>query len=416
MQDPHPRAGTLAEPVARSDRLIELDALRGFALLGVLLGCLYEYVDWGISATEAQLAALPTWRIDAWATTLAQLFVADKANTLFAFLFGLGFSMQLTRLRQRGAAFESIYLRRLLILLIFGLAQFLIWFPWEVLHLYAILGLVLFALRNTRDRVLLGIGLPLLFFGNQIGNQLIEWIGLADFEPSTDFYAESAIHYRQALNEIRDSWGLIQHFADWNWQGWFANGGIVAFGTYILGRFLIGAWVGRQGWLERVDDFLGVFRLLLFVALPLGLLLEGSALWLEARTSAPEALKTTLHHLAVPLTASGYVSLIVLGLRTGGVRILLRWLAPVGQMALSNYVIAGLFVSKWFYGGWFGFRLAGEVGMSQTLGAGLLMFGLQVALSNVWMRHFRFGPLEWAWRAMTYGQRPALRRMTPAGA
>ena len=131
-----------AAPVTSSERVGELDVLRGFALLGVLIA---NFVWWSFgenTALPAQSEAFAQDPGNLAVIAFTDVFVSDKANTLFAFLFGVGFWVQMQRLEERGAAFASIYTRRLFVLLVFGLINlFLIW-PWDILNLYAITGFI----------------------------------------------------------------------------------------------------------------------------------------------------------------------------------------------------------------------------------------------------------------------------------
>src|SRR6056297_2506369 len=104
-------------PTAKRDRYVVMDVLRGFALLGVMLINLYEFGGLDVLITAEQLAALPSAALDERFQYALQLFVYDKANTLFAFLFGFGFWVQMERLEARGAPFRTLYLRRAVILL-----------------------------------------------------------------------------------------------------------------------------------------------------------------------------------------------------------------------------------------------------------------------------------------------------------
>ena len=169
-----------AGPVAEQQRVQELDVLRGFALFGVLVGCFTEYIRFGLTATEEQLAALSTASVDPISLFFVKLLVTDKANTLFAFLFGLGFSIQMQRMSARGADFEAIYLRRLFILLVFGWIHMLFIFPWDILHLYALMGLVLFALRKRSDRFMLVGGVLLALFGYMAGDWMVAQTGVRE--------------------------------------------------------------------------------------------------------------------------------------------------------------------------------------------------------------------------------------------
>jgi uncharacterized protein len=140
------------EPTKDSDRADTLDALRGAALFGVFLVNLTGFAHEGAMATADQLQGLPTAGFDYAVHTVIEWLVVDKANTLFSFLFGVGFSLQMRRTQARGADFNAIYLRRLLVLLAFGAMHLVFLWTWDILHLYALAGLALFALRWTARR------------------------------------------------------------------------------------------------------------------------------------------------------------------------------------------------------------------------------------------------------------------------
>ncbi|MDT8439977.1 MAG: hypothetical protein RQ729_13320, partial [Wenzhouxiangellaceae bacterium] len=118
-------------PTRKADRYVVMDVLRGFALFGVMLINLYEFGGVDVLITAKQLAALPSAALDERLQFWVRLLVSDKANTLFAFLFGLGFWVQMERLQARGAPFRSIYLRRAAILLILGWVHLLCLFSWD---------------------------------------------------------------------------------------------------------------------------------------------------------------------------------------------------------------------------------------------------------------------------------------------
>src|SRR5262245_63125070 len=103
-------------------------------------------------ATGQQLFSLPGAPLDFTLHEMLAWLVEDKANTLFAFLFGLGFYLQMQRLEARGVDFDRIYLRRLTFLLVLGLIHFMFLWTWDILHLYALAGFVLFAMRRLSNR------------------------------------------------------------------------------------------------------------------------------------------------------------------------------------------------------------------------------------------------------------------------
>jgi uncharacterized protein len=152
-----------------------MDVLRGVALFGVFLMNLAAFSGAPFMATEEQLLMLPSAPADFALMQVLRWLVMDKANTLFAFLFGLGFYLQMTRLEARDVDFGPIYLRRLAVLLIVGVLHLLLVWTWDILHLYALAGFLLFALRNLSNRDLLGLGLLLALLGRMAQKSLAEF-------------------------------------------------------------------------------------------------------------------------------------------------------------------------------------------------------------------------------------------------
>ena len=160
-------------PITAKDRVGELDVLRGFALLGVMTINLWEFGGESVTITADQLAALPNAALNSSIEFWLRLFVSDKANPLFACLFGMGFWIQMERLEARGAPFRSIYFRRAGILLIFGWLHFFLLFSWDVLHVYGIAAFILLFSRKLSARTMLVVGGALLLFAKPLILSLI---------------------------------------------------------------------------------------------------------------------------------------------------------------------------------------------------------------------------------------------------
>ncbi len=397
--------------VQPDERVGELDVLRGVALYGVFLANMMGFAGPGLMATEGQLLALPTAGFDQAVGELLQWLVADKANSLFAFLFGLGFYLQMQRLESRGADFDRLYLRRLSVLLVFGVIHALFFWVWDILNLYALAGFALFALRRASDRLLLVGGLLLALFGRTAHEYLFALGGLEGWHGMPSPYADEAVLARQAASAAGDYWDLFRLFAQYTWVDWILEGFIVGWFMYALGRFMLGAWVGRRGWLQQAAQRVGDFRRVMQVTLPAGLVAEGLAriIDLYARFDRlPEwggwgLAGETLHLLAVPVLATGYACAIVVGLHSVHAR---RWLAPfghAGRMALTNYFTQSLVYAFVLFGVGPGLGLAGRIGTIEVLAIVTATYAAQIALSKVWLARFRYGPLEWLWRRLTYG-------------
>ena len=396
-------------PIAVHERVEALDVLRGLSLFGVFLMNFIAFAGEGVMATELQLLSLPTAGLDHAVEAVLDWLFKDKANTIFAFLFGLGFYLQMTRLEARGRDAESIYRRRLTVLLIIGIAHnFLLW-NWDILHLYALAGFVLLAFRRAGNRTLVITGLLLAAFGRTAVKALLDFTGS---ESADVGYSDSAALARQALSGQGDYLGLVRHFFDITMINYVLSGFLLGWLAYALGRFFIGAWVGRRGWITHAASHAGGWRRLMRWALPLGLVLEGAAFLLPGNRwlhfEHQRLIAVCLHLLAVPVLAAGYVAAIMTGLQGGAAR-LLGWFAPAGRMALTNYLSQSFVIAFVLFGVGPGLALAGKIGTTTILGVVVVTYAAQILFSRWWLVRYAFGPAEWLWRALTYGERPSMR-------
>ena len=152
--------------------------------------------------------------------------------------------------------------------------------------------------------------------GRAMQKTLTEFTGLGSWTGDTGKYEEAAVLVRQQLSESGDYFGIVRNFLDWTVIDYLANGLIVGWFFYALGRFLIGAWVGRHGWIARAREFLPQWRRLARWMLPLGLVLEGAATMLRDPRCCPNGAHRDFHgrpvHLfAVPVLATGYLAALV---------------------------------------------------------------------------------------------------------
>lgn len=399
-----------AAPITSSERIGELDALRGFALLGVFIAnyVWFAFLDW--SATDADRDIFFTDPATMGVVNFVQLFVADKANTLFATLFGIGFWIQMQRVRARGADADRIYLRRLSVLLVIGLINMLLIFPWDILFLYALTGFALFALRNLSMKAMLALGLLCVAFARPVIKGGYDLAGLRG-PAMEEVWSEAATGARQAAVLSGDYGAWVAEMARTNWFDFAVAGGLAAWIVYALGRFLVGAWIARHGWLERLDELRSALGRIALVALPLGLALE--FLWMGndwGYFEVPQLVGQGAHILGSPITALGYATGFLWLLQTKAMGWLPRICAPVGRMALTNYVAHGAILLFVLSGVGPGLALAGTITPVQTLSLAIGVYVGLTIFSHFWLTTFRYGPLEYAWRTLTYGRAPAFRR------
>ncbi|KLI63600.1 DUF418 domain-containing protein [Aurantiacibacter marinus] len=400
-----------AAPVTSAERIGVLDALRGFALLGVLLANLTEFAVAPWMATDAQIAALSSAPADTRTHFILSWLVYGKANTLFATLFGIGFWVQMERLQKRDVAFETIYLRRLFILLAIGLVHMSFVWIWDILHVYALAGFLLFFMRGLSQRAFIIIGISLAVFGSPVLTHLIQISGF--FADASTGFDDAAILSRQAASAAGNYTAIFAGFMRINWYEWVAGGMLYTWVLYALGRFLIGAYIARRGWVQRAAELLPQYAKVMAVALPLGL----AGQYINAAVSMDQMqplfgsaeLVDLVDYVSRPLTALGYACLIVLFFHSG-LRPVAAIFAPVGRMALTNYIAQSFFIAFLLFGVGPGLALSGREGTFAFTIYALIFFAAQTVFSHFWLKVYAFGPLEYLWRWATYGDKPRLRR------
>lgn len=391
-----------SNPIAAGDRIEVIDIIRGFALFGVLWMNLFEHV--GFIMPDDALDHLPTAQIDKWVGVASLWLMSGKAQALFSLLFGFGFANIMSRLEANGAP-ASIFLRRIAVLLVFGLIDvFMLWLG-DILHAYALMGFLLYFTRNWPTRTLLCVGLPVAVLGSvalQVFTMLV-WNG----ERWWGVYFDEGAAIRGKLFLQADYPAYVAELVRSTITEWWTKPVVLPFLAQIFGRFLLGSWVFRKGWLGNVSAHHGLFVRVACIALPLGLLLEGTGAVTRALELGPRWIAGVLHQPATLILAAGYGAAIVLLHLAGRFNGLLSGLGAAGRMALTNYIMQSFFYLFAIYG--FGLGLMAWLGATLSLGLAIAFFALQIIFSKWWMARYRFGPLEWLWRSLTYGQRQSMR-------
>ncbi|MEM8827155.1 MAG: DUF418 domain-containing protein [Pseudomonadota bacterium] len=394
-----------ARAIVPAERIEELDILRGFALLGVLVANLVIFSASNNISTDAQQQGFIVSQSNRIALFLVSWLVDDKANTLFAVLFGAGFWIQWQRLNKRGAPAMPIYLRRLSILFLIGVLNLFLLWPWDILQQYALVGLLLVLLRNLPAKIMLVAGGALALAGRPLLGWWRERSGLSEWAEATAFSAD-AVARRQAAYTDGNYIDWVEETARLVLTDYLAGGLIAVWALYVLGRFLLGAYLIRAGWLRRAIDDPKLLRRTCLAALVVGLSLEGAhAAMIWGYAAGPDWLVTVLHAPGSLILALGYASALVLANRRGVLRRLALLFAPVGQMALTNYLVQGVFIGAILYGFHGGLGFAGRLEPAAAAIAAMAAFVVQAAVSHWWLLRHRRGPIETLWRWGTYGTR-----------
>ena len=402
-------------PVLPAERVVLLDVLRGFALYGVLLA---NTIPWysGRALLPRAEAAIPPGSPDDIALFLVSLFVDGKSLTLFSFLFGLGFAVQLLRAEDRGQSVVPVYLRRLGILFLIGLCH--ITFLWwgDIVASYAVTGCVLLLFRRRADRTLLLWAAALIFVPHFVVKVPAVSALLDRLIPNSRHDQAFKAQVLAALagdDRVHMAWMQVRHFLR------FLLPIALWFYPWTLGRFLLGYLVGRRRLLQDAADHLPFFRKLLAWGLGLGLAgsLAAAIEELVRRrgvrlSTAVELAMMVPREIGALALAAAYLSALTLLMQRPAWRHRLLILAPVGRMALTNYLSQSLICTFLFYG--WGLGLIGRVGPALCVPLTLAIFAAQILASRFWLRRFRFGPMEWLWRSLTYGRAQPMRRADPA--
>lgn len=407
-------------PVPQTERAAVLDALRGFALLGILLMNIEAFVgplNVALTGLDPELAG-----VDRWVDAAIYLLVQGKFYALFSLLFGVGFAVMMSRSEAAGRPFGGLYGRRLAALAAIGLAHMVLLWSGDILFTYAVIGAVL-----------------LLFFGKTAVQRLPRWgvalyllpsllmFGFAALIQLASLSPEGAAEVEQELVKAGEQWqasidaqrlaygpegsyveATAQRLADF---AQFLNQ-MPFWGAMILGMFLIGTWFWRSGMLANPTAHGARWRQLRLWGFLAGLPLVGLGFWLVPTmlphrldlVSATAFFVTALGNLALCLA---YASTLVLAMASPRWRAAALLLAPAGRMALTNYLLQSVVCVGIFYG--HGLGLYEQLSRAWQVPFVLLLFALQVIASDWWLARFRYGPMEWLWRWATYGRRPAFR-------
>ncbi len=335
----------------------------------------------------------------------------DKAQTLFGILFGFGFAVFVGRLSERRGDANAVYARRLSALTVFGVVHFVLLWWGDILHDYALVGFALLLTRRWPGWLLLLLGGALMLLAGQLLPLALHVLNRAGVATaiSASLAAQRHIAWQALCNgDYRLLLELVRERATLFYNTPF----ILTAWPLILGQFLFGAWLYRTGWLQAPERHLPVFRLAAAIGLPLGLVLAllrpTRALLMGAHPHPAGLALALLEDAAVPVLALGYAGAFVLAGCRPAWRRRLRGLAAFGRMALTNYVLQSVFYLLVFDG--FGLGLVGHVGQTVDLGLALAVFAAQVGFSLWWLKHYRFGPLEWLRRSITYRSWQTLRR------
>lgn len=397
------------QPIAAAERIQLLDIFRGLALGGILLVNMQIFMQ---PLTIMLLGSQASSSMDLVGESIIKFFFEGKFYVLFSMLFGYGFWIFTHKTSTQGNA-TSLYLRRTGILFLFGAMHVILLWGGDILVFYALFGLILLAFRNISNRGLIKWAIALGTVPAVITMLMSGLISLALMHP------ESAETTRLSLQQNAASLqALADHARTIYSSGSFSQivgirlreyltllPGLLFFYPMVLAMFLFGVWIARKGWLTSPQHhatlFLKTFRWSLILGLFFNTLYVVSFHKSDPARYGLWTIAASLGHTLGGLSfALCYTSGIILLIQKGGFGTASRLLAPVGRLALTNYLMQSILCTTIFlsYGG----GLMGSLNIWQGMGLCILIFALQIGFSRLWLQHFHFGPFEWLWRSLTY--------------
>lgn len=427
-----------ASPVPETDRVVTLDVIRGVAVLGILVMNVIEF-GMPMRGYDNPAYAGGSEGADLWTYYVQAALFDGRMRALFSMLFGAGIVLFGERVARREGSAADLLLRRCLWLIPFGIVhRFALQWTGDILYIYAVICVLAVAFRVLKPRLLIVLGIlvlacfvPIALVQHQAQAELrdraaqavaIEARGesvpadLAEarkrWERRASLVPPKPDEVKVEIDAVRGSWLDIARFR-WEHNHQFQSDFLYRYFVFdVLGMVLLGMGLMKAGYFAGRCRR-GVYLAMLAASVPAALLSFLLARAWHAEGFSYNALGVRLaHDLSYPFTrlivGLGWAALVVLMLRGGVARPVLGAIGAVGRMAFSNYILQTLLCTTFFFGwglGWYG-TLSRVECMLVFAGASLV----QIAFSLLWLRAYRFGPLEWCWRALTYWQRPPMRR------
>jgi uncharacterized protein len=399
-------------PVSSSERLFSLDLIRGVALLGILIMNMPGFATSFYSGLSGSDQWLNWW--DEWTAMLRNVLLSGKFNSMFSLLFGIGFTIQLERLLdRRGAAGVRIYMRRLAGLFLLGALHMLVFWTGDVLHMYALLGTLLVFLRHRSDRTIVILIVLCMLFPIALGLVKMWIVDAAYIE-----HLEIAFNAWLASNDAAYGRGsFIDAMHEHMRETWFLYTDpvsieyTISFYVQLATTMFIGFLIGRHRVVQRIPELMPQLIRLQHWSLGIGI---GSALLLAYGEKTVSPIDVSAKSIVVSLSyavcrialMSFYVTSLIRLTQDPTWRLRFLPIARVGRMPLTNYLLQTAIATTIFYGWGLGFWNGGGP-LVWLLLALAIYFIVQVPLSGWWLARFEYGPMEYLWRAMTYGRAQA---------
>jgi len=391
--------------ITTRERIGAVDIMRGVAIFGILL---VNMRDFNSPLQYLQPGSWWNHPLDRTTEAVIDIFAQASFYTLFSFLFGFGAMVFRERVRSRGHSFHRLFSRRLFVLLLIGcIHAFLIWHG-DILISYALIGFFLILFGDVRPRYVLIWAIFLLIVPNGLISLLLlltVFLGDGGIE---GIYNEKLA--AEALKNYRDG-----TFSDIFWQRWhdwvYVNNieGMVFIVLSLLPMFLLGAYAAKKQWFSDIKANKRLLKRVWLLTFIIGFTIKLLPYWTE-KNIFTEYIQDMF---GGPATAIFYAVTIALLSENEFWNKILSPLTAVGRVALTNYLFQSVICTLLFYN--YGLGLYGSIRPFYGLLLTIVIFVIQIFLSELWLKHYRIGPAEWVWRTLVYGQKQPLKKLSSEG-
>jgi uncharacterized protein len=336
---------------------------------------------------------------------LVNFLFVDKSRTLFAFMFGMSFYIQLKSAERHQRPFSKPFFRRLTVLMLFGLLHAHLLFGADILRYYAAGGLFLLIVYKWPPKALLITGL-LLTVGVPVLTSLVT--NIYKINLFAGFPPMQTVHDGFMSASFWENVRINHETAIWRYWPFF----LLYFAIPAIGIFLFGIWMGRRNYLQNPEKHRRLMKQMIGWGLGLGFMIQLVNLLLNgglesgsiAGSPSLFLVKEFIVSLSVLMIALGYVCILALLCLRPGWNRFFSILAPAGRMTLTNYIMQSVLIWIIFNGSCFGLYM--KIGPAITFFIAIALCALQLICSYYWLQYFKMGPLEWVWRFAATGQKP----------
>lgn len=404
---------TSLAPITIKKRIELVDALRGFAIFGIFMVNMPGMFK---SAVEIiMLPSLGNGTLDVMAHSLILFFFTGKFFVLFSLLFGFGFYIFLHKDGEPTKESVKLFRKRVFWLLVIGLLHVILLWEGDILVYYALFGFLLILFRKSSiKKITVWFVIFLLIPIVVVGLVSLMPILLASNQEALAAFAQGNQEQLTATKELVAktyqvySNGSYAEVMSMNWEQWmFMLGGILFFYPTCMAMFLMGLIIGRKGLFANYQEHIPFYKKVFWISLPIGIICN-ILLILSIANFNPGVMDgwafvgRTFGIIGGIVMMCTYVSGFILLYDKGKFKRLFNAFSYVGRMALTNYITHSVIALLLFRLGFFG--LFGNIEVWQGILLVLAIFSFQIIFSKWWLTQFKFGPLEWLWRSLTYGK------------